>query len=175
MKLNVKTTDVWAATINDRPGGLNEKLAALADAGANLEFVVSRRAPDKPGKGVVFVTPIKGPKQTKAAQAAGFKKSAGLHSVRVEGADKAGAGAKMTEALTDAGINLRGASAGAFGSRFVAYLALDTAADAAKAVSSLKKLAEGKDVGHAGSRSKRLTQVGTYRRHERERSRSLRR
>jgi hypothetical protein len=169
MKLNVTTTDVWAATIEDRPGGLHEKLAALADAGANLEFVVSRRAPDKPGRGVVFVTPIKGPKQTKAAEAAGFKKSSGLHSVRVEGADKAGAGAQMTEALTDAGINMRGASGAAFGRRFVTYLALDTAADAAKAVSTLKKLSQSKESDRFKSR-----RMGTYGREQRERSRRLR-
>ena len=174
MKLNVKTTDVWAATIEDRPGGLNEKLAALADAGANLEFVVSRRAPDKPGQGVVFVTPLKGAKQTNAAAAAGFKKSAGLHSVRVRGSDKAGTGARMTEALMDAGINLRGVSGAAFGRRFVAYLALDTAADAAKAVGVLKKLTQNEQKGGRGTWSKRLTETGTYRREQRERSRALR-
>lgn len=141
MKLNVKATDVWAATIEDRPGGLHEKLAALAGAGANLEFVISRRAPDQPGKGVVYVTPIKGLKQTKAAEAAGFMKSVGLHSVRVEGVDKPGVGAAMTKALAEAGINLRGVSGAAFGRRFVGYLALDTAQDAAKAVAVLKKLA----------------------------------
>lgn len=140
MKLNVKQTDVWAATIDDRPGGLHEKLAALGEAGANLEFVISRRTPEQPGKGVVFVTPIKGAKQTKAAHAAGFKKSDGMHSVRVEGTDKPGVGAAMTKALADAGINLRGVSGAAFGRRFVGYLALDRPEDAAKALSVLKKL-----------------------------------
>ena len=140
MKLNVTKTDVWAATIEDRPGGLHEKVAALSQAGANLEFVVSRRAPDQPGKGVVFVTPLKGAKQTKAAEAAGFQKSAGLHSLRIEGTDKPGAGTAMTDALAKAGINLRGLSGAAFGRRFVVYLALDTPEDAARAASILKKL-----------------------------------
>jgi hypothetical protein len=175
MKLNVITTDVWAATIEDRPGGLHEKLAALAEAGANLEFVVSRRAPDKPGKGVVFITPLKGAKQTKAAEAAGFKKSAGLHSVRVEGPDKAGTGAMLTDALTDAGLNLRGASGAAFGRQFVVYLALDTAADAAKAVSTLKKLSQSgqRRAKPRATWPKRSTQI--YTRERRERSRTLRR
>ena len=140
MKMNVKKTDVWAATLEDRPGGLHEKLAALASAGANLEFVVSRRSPDQPGQGVAFVTPIKGAKQTRAAEDAGFKRSDGLHSVRVEGTDKPGIGAAMTEALADAGLNLRGVSGAAMGRQFIAYLALDTAEDAAKAVDVLKKL-----------------------------------
>jgi hypothetical protein len=140
MKLKVSRTDVWAAAIEDRPGGLHEKLAALSGTGANLEFVVSRRAPDQPGKGVVFLTPIKGAKQTKAATTAGFRKSARLHSVRIEGTDKPGLGASITQALADAGINLRGLSGAAFGRRFVAYLALDTPEDAVKATGILRKL-----------------------------------
>lgn len=140
MKLNVTRADVWAATIEDRPGGVHEKLAALSSAGANLEFVVSRRAPDQPGKGVVFVTPLKGAKQTKAAEAAGFRKSAGLQSLRIEGADKPGVGTAMTKALAEAGINLRGLSGAAIGPRFALYLALDKPEDAAKAARLLKKL-----------------------------------
>jgi hypothetical protein len=140
MKLNVSKTDVWAATIEDRPGGLAQKLNALAAAGVNLEFIVSRRKPERKGEGVVFVTPIKGTKQIKAAQAAGFAKTDALHSVRVEGGDKPGMGAKITEALAKAGLNLRGLSAAAFGKRFVTYLALDTSEDAGKASGVLKKL-----------------------------------
>ncbi|HTU01712.1 MAG TPA: ACT domain-containing protein, partial [Candidatus Sulfotelmatobacter sp.] len=65
--------------------------------------------------------------------------SDGLHSVRIEGADEPGLGAKLTGALAQAGINLRGISAAAIGSRMVCYLALDTSADAAKAVEGLKR------------------------------------
>ena len=140
MKIKVSKTDVWVAAMDDRPGGLAELLEVLADAGANLEFIISRRAPEKPGKGVVFVTPIKGVRQVKAAQAAGFKKTGSLHSLRIEGADQPGLGAKMTTLLARAGINLRGLSAAAFGRRFVCHLALDTAAAAAKAVKVLKSI-----------------------------------
>ncbi len=139
MKLNVSRTDVWAATLEDRPGGLAEKLAALATSGANLEFIVARRA--EPGKGVVFVTPVKGAKQVKAARGAGFAKTDTLHSLRIEGGDKPGLGGRLSAALAEAGINLRGLSAAAFGRRFVAYLALDNSEDAAKALGVLKKLA----------------------------------
>src|SRR6185369_11321709 len=113
IKMNVQRTDVWAATIDDRPGGLHEKLAVLAEAGTNLEFVISRRTPDQPGEGVVFVTPIKGARQTNAAEQTGFRKTDRLYSVRVEGMDKPGIGAAMTEALADAGLNLRGVSGAA--------------------------------------------------------------
>ena len=140
MKLDVSRTDTWASTIDDRPGGLADKLAALAAAGANLEFIIARRAPEQRGSGVVFVTPLKGAKQVKAAEAAGFQKTPSLHSLRVEGADKPGTGAKLTAALAEAGVNLRGFSAAAIGKRYVTHLALDTAQDAAKAAAVLKKL-----------------------------------
>ena len=140
MKLNVSRTDTWATVIDDRPGGLAVKLAALAAAGANLELIIARRAPEQRDSGVVFVTPLKGAKQIKAAEAAGFQKTESLHSLRVEGADQPGMGAKLTQALAEAGVNLRGLSAAALGKRYVSHLALDTAKDAAKAVAVLKKL-----------------------------------
>ena len=138
MALDVKRVDVWAASIEDRPGGVAEKLAVLADAGAQLEFVIARRTPEKRGAGVVFLTPLKGAAQLKAAKKAGFRKTKSLNSVRIEGADKPGIGARITEALACKGINLRGLSAAAIGRRFVAHLALDSSADAAKAIRLLK-------------------------------------
>ena len=139
MAYSVKKVDVWTGEIADRPGGLAEKIESLSSAGANLEFIIARRAADKPGTGVVFVTPIKGTKQKSAAQGTGFASTDSLHSVRVEGPDKAGLGAKMTKAISEAGINLRGLSAAALGRRAVSYLAFDSAADANSAVSILRK------------------------------------
>lgn len=139
MKLDVKRTDVWAASIEDRPGGLAEKLSALAEAGANLEFLVARRAPEKSGTGVVFVTPISGAKQVKAAKAAGFGKTETLHSIRIEGADKPGLMSQVTRTLAAAGINLRGLSAAATGKKFLAHVAMDSPEDAGKALKLLKQ------------------------------------
>jgi hypothetical protein len=140
MAMKVSRVDTWAATIKDKPGGLAPKLTALADAGANLEFVIARRAPDKPGKGVVFITPVKGAAQCRAARKAGFKKSTSLHTIRVEGPDKKGQGARMTAALAEQGLNLRGLSAAAIGRKFVSHVALDSAADATKAARVLRSL-----------------------------------
>jgi predicted amino acid-binding ACT domain protein len=111
----------------------------LTDAGANFEFLIARRAADKPGTGVVFLTPIKGAKQKSAAQGAGLATTDSLHSVRVEGPDRPGLGMKMSRALADSGINLRGISAAALGRRAVTYLAFDSAADADTAIRVLKK------------------------------------
>jgi hypothetical protein len=179
MKMNVQRTEVWAATIDDRPGGLHEKLAVLAGAGANLEFVISRRTPDQPGEGVAFVTPIKGAKQTRAAEDSGFRKTDRLHSVRVEGTDKPGIGAAMTEALADAGLNLRGVSGAALGRQFIAYLALDTAEDAAIALEILKKLSTGAARGGQKARSRsganRLRSLNNPRHRQRNTTRARRR
>lgn len=139
MAYTIKKVDVWVGEIADRPGGLAEKLEALGKAGANLEFIISRRAPDKPGTGVVFLTPIRGSKQKLAASGAGFNTTDSLHSVRVEGPDRPGLGMKMTRALAGVGINLRGVSAAALGRRSVTYFAFDSADDAAKAIGALKK------------------------------------
>lgn len=139
MAYTVKKVEVWAGEVADRPGGVADKMEALSAAGANLEFVIARRAADKPGTGVVFVTPVKGAKQKSAAQNAGLATSASLQSVRVEGPDRAGLGAKMTRAIADAGINLRGLSAAALGRRSISYLAFDNDADADNAVRALRK------------------------------------
>ena len=83
MDLLVERVDVWAATIQDRPGGLSEVLDALRQAGANLQSVIARRAPDKPGTGVVFVTPLQNDMEIRAAAQVGFNVSQSLHSVSV--------------------------------------------------------------------------------------------
>ena len=139
MAYAINKVDVWAGEIADRPGGLAGTLEGLQDAGVNLEFLVARRAPDKPGTGVVFVTPVKGAKQKSAAGAAGLQTTDSLHSVRVEGPDRPGLGSKMTRALAEAGINLRGISAAAMGRRAITYFAFDSAADANNAIRVLRK------------------------------------
>ena len=140
MALKAARVDTWAATIKDQPGGLSAKLEILAAAKVNLEFIIARRSAEKPGTGVVFVTPIAGAAGLAAAKKAGFKKTPSMHTVRVEGPDKAGQGAKITAALADAGINLRGFSAAAIGKKFVAHVAVDTGAAAAKAMKVVARL-----------------------------------
>ncbi len=140
MAFKVERVDTWVASIEDQPGSLASKLGALADAGVNLEFVIARRAAEKPGQGVVFVTPIAGASGRRAARQAGLEKTKSLHTVRIEGADRTGQGAKIAQALASKGLNLRGLSAAAIGNKFVTHIALDSAADAAKAVRTLKAL-----------------------------------
>jgi hypothetical protein len=128
----------WAASLTDKPGGLAAKLKTLAAGGVNLEFIIARRAPEKPGTGVVFITPVKGPKQSRAAKAAGFRPTQKLHTVRIEGADRPGLGSHLTRALAEEGLNLRGLSAAAVGKKFVCHIAVDSEAAATRAVRVLR-------------------------------------
>jgi len=128
MALKVSKMDVWVSSLADKPGALARKLAALADARANLQFVLARRT-GKKGKGVVFVAPV----SAAAARKAKLRKSRSIAALRVEGSDRAGAGACVTAALAEAGINLRGLSGAVIGKRFVLHIALDKAKDAAAA------------------------------------------
>jgi len=141
MALKVAKAEVWTTTIEDRSGGLAEKVAPLAEAGANFEFVFARRTPENPGRGLAMVYPVKGTKVVKAAVAGGWEKSATITGLRVEGSNKAGVGAKMLKAMSDAGISFRGLSAAAVvGRSFVCYVALDSAADAARAATVLRRV-----------------------------------
>jgi hypothetical protein len=135
----VERVDVWAATIPDRPGGLAEVLATLREAGADLQFIIARRAPDQSGKGVVFVTPLQGDREIRAATQVGFNVTRIVHSVRIMGADRPGVAAQLTQALADGGINLRGFSASVIGTQFVACVAVDSLDDATKAIHILEK------------------------------------
>lgn len=139
MDLLVERVDVWAAPIDDRPGGLADILAALKDAGADLQFIIARRAHETPGKGVVFVTPLQGNREIRAAAQVGFNVTQSLHSIRVMGRDKPGVAAELAQKLAAAEINLRGFSASAIGPQFVAYIAVDSLEDANKAIQVLER------------------------------------
>ena len=139
MDLLVERADVWAATITDKPGELAGVLATLREAGADLQFVVARRAPEKPGTGVVFVTPLQGDREVRAAAEAGFNVTQTLHSLRVLGPDRPGIAAELTQKLAEAGINLRGFAASVIGKQFVAYVGVDSLADASKALEILER------------------------------------
>lgn len=140
MKLKVTRAEMWKATIDDRPGGAAAVLDPVAQAGANFEFAFARRAAEMPGQGLLFVLPVKGKKVVAAAQAAGLAIAPDMHMLRIEGADKPGTTAAIARAMADAGINFRALSATAVGRNFRAFLALDSADDAARAAGALKKL-----------------------------------
>ncbi|MDS4031697.1 MAG: amino acid-binding protein [Candidatus Contendobacter sp.] len=139
MDLITERVDVWAARIEDKPGSLANTLTGLREAGANLNFILARREPDQPGKSVVYVTPLAGDAELEAAATLGFNLTARVHSVRVEGLNQSGIAAELASRLAAADLNLRGFSAAVLGARFILYIGLDSAEDAAKALTILQR------------------------------------
>ncbi|MBN2361344.1 MAG: amino acid-binding protein [Deltaproteobacteria bacterium] len=135
--LLVERIEVWAAEIKDQPGSLDKVLSGLRDVGADLDFIIARRAPNKPGTGVVFVTPLRGDAEVAAAATLGFNVTNSIKSLRIEGENTPGAAQKVTAKLAAAGINLRGFSGAVIGPRFILFLGLDSTEDAQKAAAVL--------------------------------------
>ncbi|GIW94758.1 MAG: hypothetical protein KatS3mg110_2799 [Pirellulaceae bacterium] len=140
MAYDVQKMDVWVAEIDDRPGALDEKLAALAAANIDLAFLLARRQPQTPGKGIVFLSGIKGAKAQKAAAAAGLSKASDIFAVRIEGRNKPGACQQITQRVAENGLNLRGVSATVIGNKFAAVFAFDSEEDAKKAIRLIKAI-----------------------------------
>jgi hypothetical protein len=134
MRVDVSRVDVWAAGIEDKPGGLASKLDALAQADIDLKFVSARRMREKPGTAVVYVTNIQGVKQANAAKKAGFEKTKSLHEVRIATGNKPGFSAEVAMKIAEAGINVRGFAGASISNRAVFYLAFDSEADAEKVI-----------------------------------------
>ncbi len=138
MAYEIGKVDVWAVDVLNQPGTLARALEALRNAGAQLEFVIARRAAENTSR--VFLAPIKGAKQKQAAADVGITLASGMHAFRIEGPDRPGLGADLTRAIANQGINLRGVSAAVVGRRSVTYLAFDSEQDMKVAVTIVKKL-----------------------------------
>lgn len=137
MAYQITKEDVWVGEIEDRAGAVAEKLEAVSRIGVNLEFVISRRAPDKPGTGVVFMAPLTGEESVRAALQAGLSQWTSAATIRIEGPDCSGLGALIAWTVANEGINLRGISGAKLGERSVFYLAFDSNADADRAAEAL--------------------------------------
>jgi len=137
--MNAQKIDLWSVTVEDKPGALAKILKGFADTKINLEVVLARREPDKPGQGVVLIGPIRGKKAAATAEAAGFKKVEGMYVVRLEGIDKPGLGSVIADKLGSQGINMRELDAMVIGRRFTCYMVFDSEGDVAKALRVLRK------------------------------------
>lgn len=136
---------VWSCEIVDEPGATANKLATLAKAGANLLYINTQRLVHKPGFGVLYVAPVSGPAQVRAARSAGFVESDALHLHRIEGDNEAGLGHRLTLQWELAGISLQGLMMAVVGNHFVGYVGFDTVHDANQAAQILA------DLGVAGT------------------------
>ena len=131
---------VWSCEVPDQPGAAAAKLSHLAQAGANLEYISSQRLWNKPGLGVLYVAPVTGPTQVRAARAAGMHESDFPIVRRLEGDNEAGLAHRLTQQWELAGINLHGLTLAVLGDKFVGYAVFDSVADANRAAQILADL-----------------------------------
>jgi hypothetical protein len=133
---------VWATEVKDEPGGVSAKLSRLDEAGADLEYVYTQRRTDKPGYGILYVAPLAGHEQFKAARATGLHEVNEPIVMRLEGDNTAGLAHRLKHAWATAGINLHGAIMTVIGTKFVGFVTFDSVEDANKAARILA------EVGH---------------------------
>ncbi len=140
MSFKMDRVHVWSCEVADVPGGVTEKLALLDKAGANLDYVYTQRSPDKPGHGLLFVAPLIGVEQVKAAKAAGMHEVNEPTVMRVEGDNTAGLAHRLKHEWASANINLHGAILATLDTKFVGYVTFDSVNDANKAARILAEL-----------------------------------
>jgi hypothetical protein len=140
MSFKFDRVHLWSGEVLDQAGGVASKLAFLAKGGANLEYVFTKRLPDKPGAGVLFVAPVSGASQVRAAKAAGLAETDYPVVRRLEGDNEAGLAHRLTQTWALAGITLQGLTMAVIGGKFVGYAAFDSVADANKAAQILADL-----------------------------------
>ena len=144
MGFKLDRVHVWSGEVADEAGGVAAKLAYLAKAGANLEFVYTRRLEDRPGAGILYVAPVTGPLQVRAARAAGLAETNTPVVLRVEGDNAAGLAHRLTQKWATEGLSLHGLMMSVLADKFVGYVSFDNVADANRAAAILG------DLGAAG-------------------------
>jgi hypothetical protein len=145
MSFKLDRVHVWSGDVADQAGGVAAKLSLLAQAGANLEYVFTKRWPDRPGTGVLYVAPVSGAAQVRAARTAGMTETDTPVVRRIEGDNEAGLVHRLTQQWAIAGISFHSLMMTVLGNKFVGYVAFDTVDDANRAAQILA------DLGAAGS------------------------
>ena len=160
MEFDISEVEVWEGEIEDRPGALSEQLAEVFRAGANLDLMISRPCPAAANArpsllasikrwlagsssgssgsdaSTLFLAPLHGEAQTKAARDAGLRRSP-WRWLRLEGPDRPWLAAGIARTVADADLNMRSLTAATIGERCVLYLSFDSDADTRRAAEVL--------------------------------------
>jgi hypothetical protein len=140
MSFKLDRVHVWSGEVQDQAGGVASKLVFLEEAGANLEYIFTKRLPDKPGRGILYVAPVTGPLQVRAARAAGLSEVHEPVVRRIEGDNEAGLAHRLTRQWAVAGISLQGLTMAVLSGKFVGYASFDSVEDANRAAQILADL-----------------------------------
>ncbi len=137
MAISVKKTSIWRREVDNKPGTLAQTLQPLAEAGTDLEIVMSYGMGNR---AAIEVAPIAGRRATAAAEKAGLAESR-VPAVLVTGDNRVGLGHSMARSLGDAGVNINFLIAQVIGNRFSSLFGFDSEADADRAIPLIKNAA----------------------------------
>ncbi len=140
MAVTVKRITLWRKDLENKSGTLAGTLEPLAKAGADLQVVMGYCYPGDRTKAAVELFPNANKKATAAATAAGLA-AAGIPALHVEGDNRPGLGHAITQALSEAGVNLDFLVAQVIGRKYSALIGFENDADAIKASALIKKAA----------------------------------
>lgn len=127
MAYKITAEYVCGGAIKDRTKALAEKLQALSDGGLDLEMIMSRR--DQSGWALMFVSPLRTAEEIEVAEQAGLRREGSLSTLRIEGPNVKGIGARIITALAKAGIDVLGYWALSLGDQCVMNIAFDSEAE----------------------------------------------
>ncbi len=137
---SIKKFQMWSVEVDDVVGSTTGLFKVLADAGADIEFSLSRPIGDKPGKAILFLAPIKGKKQEDVARRADFELRKDVVGVQVQGPSRVGGNFRLTAALEHANLSVRALVTTVDGERFTTVFALKSDEDADLAIKVLKQV-----------------------------------
>ena len=137
--MSYRITDeyVCGGAISDKTEALAGALQTLTDAGLDLEMIMSRR--DQSGWSLVFVSPLRTMQEIEAAEKVGLRREGSLRTLRIEGPNVRGVGARIMSLLAQAHVPVRGYWALSLGDQCVTDIAFDSEEDEAKAKTLLEK------------------------------------
>jgi hypothetical protein len=138
MSVTVKNIVLWRKEVENQPGILARALEPFARVGADLEVVMGYRYPGNEGKAAIELYPISGRKLAAAAKAAGIEPSP-TPALLVEGDNRPGLGHAIAQAIAEAAINVAFLVAQVIGRRYSAVIGFETAEEAKKAATLIKK------------------------------------
>ena len=137
MTYRITNEYVCGGAIEDSTEALAERLRALSEGGLDLEMIMSRR--DQAGWALVFVSPLRTMEEIEAAEKVGLHREGSLRTLRIEGPNVHGLGARIVTALAKAGLSVRGYWALALGDQCVTDIAFDSEAEQDKAKAILER------------------------------------
>ena len=137
MSYRITNEYVCGGAISDKTEALAETLRTLTEAGLDLEMIMSRR--DQSGWSLMFVSPLRTMQEIEAAEKVGLRREGSLQTLRIEGPNARGVGARIMSALAKEGLQVRGYWALSLGDQCVTDIAFDSEEDQMKAKALLEK------------------------------------